>query len=415
MSIKIKFDPIFKKIFIFLVLIITAIYSLFLFWEYKQLDKVHKEQIKAYQRVVGRLVKEYPEKESEIVSDLIGTKKEDESYGDKILRKYGYTLEMDSSKNLIFKEYQSSYIISAAIILIIIITLNIVIVYFTGSYVFKNLEKISDVLEKFIKGNYKYDGDFTDEGMISVIASQLNQLGKNISFNYTKLENEKESSKALVTDISHQLKTPLASLSMCNSILEDNELSEDERKEFLEMSNKNINKLHALIDSLVNISRLEVAMIKLKPKENNLKDTILRAYNSAYVKARNKEININIAEIKDYIIRHDSKWTEEAIFNVLDNAIKYTEKGGEININLEETNNYIKINISDTGIGINKKEFNNIFKRFYRCKEHEKNNIEGSGVGLYLTRKILEDQGGSIIVKSKEGEGSKFILLLPKG
>ncbi|WP_066874508.1 sensor histidine kinase [Clostridium mediterraneense] len=414
MNIKMKFDPIFKKIFIFLVLIITAIYSLFLFWEYKQLDKVHKEQIKAYQRVVGSLVKEYPEKESEIVSNLIGTKKEDESYGDKILRKYGYTLEMDSSKDSIFKKYQSGYIRNTAIVLLVIIALNIMIVYLIGRYIFKNLEKISNILEKFIKGDYTYDGDFTEEGIISVIASQLNQLGKNISFNYTKLENEKESSKALVTDISHQLKTPLASLSMCNSILEDDELSEEERKEFLEMSNKNINKLHALINSLVNISRLEVAMIKLKPKENNLKDTILRAYNSAYIKARNKDININIAEIKDYIIKHDSKWTEEAIFNVLDNAIKYTEKDGEINIYLEETNNYIKINISDTGIGINKKEFNNIFKRFYRCKENEKNNIEGSGVGLYLTRKILEDQGGSIIVKSKEGEGSKFILFLRK-
>ena len=99
---------------------------------------------------------------------------------------------------------------------------------------------------------------------------------------------------------------------------------------------------------------------------------------------------------------------------MIDNGIKYTELGGKIIITMEESLNFIKINIEDNGSGIDKKEFNNIFKRFYRGKEHEKKGIEGSGVGLYLTRKIFEDQGGSILVKSKIGSGSKFTLMLPK-
>ena len=99
---------------------------------------------------------------------------------------------------------------------------------------------------------------------------------------------------------------------------------------------------------------------------------------------------------------------------MLDNAIKYNNKNGFVSLNTEESLNYIKVHVKDNGKGINKKEYNNIFKRFYRCKESEKSNIEGSGVGLYLTRKILEDQGGSIMVKSIEGEGSLFTLLLHK-
>lgn len=413
---KAVFEPKVKKFYVVFTIVVLLLIGSFMIFQNKQFKLIHNTQIKAYQRVVGNLVNKYPDEESRIVNELLFQENNDlEALGKEVLNKYGYNLDIKISEDPTFISYKNSYVINNIIAICIIVLVITFIMIFFIKYIFSYLERISNILDKFISGNLDYKDEFNEEGIVSIISSQLSQLGRNISFNYSKLEEEKESSKALVTDISHQLKTPLASISMCNSILEENGLTPQEKKEFFDMSNKNINKLHSLIDSLVNISRLEVAMIKLKPEENNLRNTVIKAYNSAYIKAKNKGIDIILEDInKDIIIKHDSKWTEEAIFNVLDNAIKYNNKDGFVSLNIEESLNYIKIHIKDNGKGINKKEYNNIFKRFYRCKEAEKSNIEGSGVGLYLTRKILEDQGGSIMVKSIEGVESLFTLLLPK-
>ncbi|SHH73121.1 Signal transduction histidine kinase [Clostridium collagenovorans DSM 3089] len=412
---KMVFEPKFKKICFLLSIIMIITASIFLVFQYENLNNIHREKIRTYERLIGTLVKQHPEDEIYIIESFFNESKEDSTYGAKILKKYGYSLENDIERQSSFRKIRRSYLRNNFIAIGSFLIIIFLVITYILLYLLKYLEKISSVLDDFIKGEFNYEDNLADEGIVNVIESQLNQLGRSVSFNYNKLESEKESSKSLVTDISHQLKTPLASLSMCNSILEEDELTKEEKKEFLDMSNKNISKLNALIDSLVNISRLEVAMIKLNPQKNNLRDTILKAYNSAYIKAKHKNIDIVLGDIEEYTItKHDKKWTEEAIFNVLENAIKYSNKSEKIYLDVEDSLNYIKINIKDNGIGISKNEFNNIFKRFYRGKEVEKLEIEGSGVGLYLTRKILEDQSGSIMVKSEKGKGSTFSLFLPK-
>lgn len=394
-----------------IVILLMLIAAWGVFQNYK-LEKIYAEKAEVYKQVVGALASKYPNDEAIILNSIFNYDDKNKEYGEKILNKYGYTNEIIES--LASDKNVNEYMIGNIIFIIIVFLVSSVDIFIMCFYVFKHLYKISQTLTNYVDGNFEYKDDFSEEGIVNIIDNQLAILGKNISNTYDKLENEKEDSKALVTDISHQLKTPLASLSMCNSILEDDELTLDEKHEFLAMSNKNISKLQNLIECLVNISRLEAAMIKLKPVKSSLKDTVIKAYNSAYIKAQNKNIDIILEILKDYQIVHDNKWTEEAIFNVIDNGIKYTEPGGKIIITMEESLNFIKINIEDNGSGIDKNEFNNIFKRFYRGKEHEKKGIEGSGVGLYLTRKIFEDQGGSILVKSKIGSGSKFTLMLPK-
>lgn len=291
---------------------------------------------------------------------------------------------------------------------------NVALLIMIFKRTFKYLDRVSGALNNFIKGNYSYNTYDLDEGIVAKVSNQLSHLGNSIELEHNKLIDEKESSKALVTDISHQLKTPLASLKMCNDILLDEDLDVEERKEFLDSSQKGITKLEYLVDALVNISRLEADMIKINPVENSIKETLTKAINSVYIKALDKNIDIEVAEFKDYIIPHDDKWTEEAIFNVLENSVKYTENGGKVEISVSENINYVTINIKDNGIGIKKEEFNNIFKRFYRGKAQAVKKIEGSGVGLYLTRKILEEQGGNIMVKERIQDGSEFVILLRK-
>lgn len=403
-----------RKIYAVFVVILISLSVIFIIFQNSQLNYLYEERLNSYERVVGYLVDKYPESEIEIVNSLISEGEVLESQGEKILKKYGYESGKAIGFDNSFIDVKDKFITRSMIfILAIFIVMMLIIVKFT-KVIFGYLFSISNVLSRFIDGDYEYDDEFNEEGIVNIIGNQLCTLGKNISTKYAKLEDEKESAKSLVTDISHQLKTPLSSLTMCNDLLTEEELSAEERKEFLQISRKNINKLHGLIDSLVNISRLEAAMIKLRPVNNNIKDTILNAYNNAYVKARNKGIALEINNIFDEQIYHDRKWTEEAIFNVIDNGIKYAEEGSRIVISMEDSLNYLKISIADNGHGIDKKDFNNIFKRFYRGRKYLESEIEGAGVGLYLTRKILEDQGGNIFVKSKVGQGSKFTILLPK-
>ena len=156
-------------------------------------------------------------------------------------------------------------------------------------------------------------------------------------------------------------------------------------------------------------------MIRLKPENKSLKRTLTQAVNSIYMKAYEKQIDISMEEFTDIRLPHDSRWTEEVIVNILDNAVKYSPSKTAITIRVSELLSYVMIEIQDQGIGISPSEFQNIFKRFYRGNSPEIKDTNGSGVGLYLARKIIEQQGGTICAKSSGSHtGSNFILTLPK-
>ncbi|MCI9975015.1 HAMP domain-containing histidine kinase [Clostridioides difficile] len=404
------------------VLIITLMFILF---EYNRLHKLYEYQIKNTQSIVGVLIDKYPNDEIDIVKSIYNSDYSKVDIGEKAFKKFGYGLENKMSNDKNFGLYLKSFFRESVLIFLVMFIVVTSIIYYFIRYINKRLSKIYFIVDKMSQENYLKDttdledtgylveyNEYFKEGTFSKINNCLYELNRSLKIKFIKLEKEKESVKSLVTDISHQLKTPLASLKLYNTLLIEEELDEDEAQEFLLTNKNSINKLENLINSLVNISRLEISMINIKKEDNDIKNTILNAIKSVVPKAKIKNITLNINEFDSMIIPHDKKWTEESIFNVLDNAVKYTQINGEINISVEETVNYFKIIIEDNGSGIKKSEFNNIFKRFYRGISEEVESIEGSGVGLYLSRKILEEQGGNIIVSSKVGVGSKFSLFL---
>ncbi|MEG0309016.1 MAG: HAMP domain-containing sensor histidine kinase [Clostridium sp.] len=411
----IKDEPLIKRTIICITIIMISVYGAFIAFQMRQLNTIHKKQIETFQRVVGTVAKEYPEKEAEIVKSIFEVQQKDtQKLGADILKKYGYDIEVEMLNDNTFLDYRTGLVEMNIWIVVLILILNIILLFMVFRKVILYFNRVSGALDNFIKGDYRGDKYDLDKGVVSRVSNQLKQVGNSIALRHDKLMDEKENSQALVTDISHQLKTPLSSLKMCNSLLLEEELDDIERKEFLDSSRVSIGKLECLIDSLVNISRLEANMIKIKPVSCSVKNTLTSAINGVYMKALDKEIEIELDEFEDQLVPHDSKWTEEAIFNVLENGVKYTNVGGNIKINVSDTVNYIRISIKDNGVGINKIEFNDIFKRFYRGKTKDIKSVEGSGVGLYLTRKILEEQGGSVMVKSTFGIGSEFTILLRK-
>lgn len=405
-------EPIVKRISIYMGIGLITILFIFSMNQYNNLKNIYLEQLNINKKIVGSIVSEHPELEADIVNSIYINDKDYSGLGEKVLKKYGYDKNYKMIENINFQQHIKYFLVNNLIVFVGIIILIMLIMCNLMKYVFNKLDKVSKNVECIIHGKYNIKDDFKEEGIFNIIHSDLNKLSKSINVKIKDLDKEKENIKELVTDISHQLKTPLASLKLYNSLLLEEDLDEEDRTEFLKTSSMSINKLQSLIESLVNISRLETSMISIKKENKNIKSTIIKAIESAKPKAINKCISINLNDFDDKIVPHDSKWTEECIFNILDNAVKYTNLKGKIDIYVQDAINFIRIDIKDNGIGIDKNEFNNIFKRFYRSEEVQE--LEGSGVGLYLSRKILESQGGNIIVSSQKGEGSKFSLFLTK-
>lgn len=282
--------------------------------------------------------------------------------------------------------------------------------------VYKSFEMLETYMSEFEDGNYKYQisKGALKEGIHSQLLGQLENLGRTFDLMKEQMVDEKENTKALVTDISHQLKTPLSALKMSFELINDDQVGESEKEEFLERAHKEVKKMDNLLDSLTNLSRLEADLIQICPVEASLKETIVKAVNSLYMKAFDKKIEIELKPFEDMMIPHDPKWTGEAFVNVLDNAVKYSDPGQSIEIRVVPQITYVVIEIEDQGIGIPKSEYQNIFKRFYRIKTSRVNETEGSGVGLYLVRRILEEQGGNVRAIPGKERGTIFQMVLEK-
>ncbi|WP_297437867.1 sensor histidine kinase KdpD [uncultured Clostridium sp.] len=248
------------------------------------------------------------------------------------------------------------------------------------------------------------------ETLVSKIEGKFKLLFERFEAINKSCLSEKESVKGLIGDISHQVKTPMANIKIYNETMISRELSKLERDKFLVLMGEQIEKIDWLTKGLVKLSRLETGAIDIKSESNSLKDTIASIIGQVYIKTMDRDIEIEVDFEDDINIYYDKKWTEEAIYNIVDNAVKYSDEESIISIKVEKGDIFTCISIENQGIGIKIEDLNNIFKRFFRCESSR--NIEGVGVGLYLSRDIVERQGGFIKVESVYGKHTKFSIYL---
>lgn len=232
----------------------------------------------------------------------------------------------------------------------------------------------------------------------------LEQIGQ-------KSKAERESVLSLMSDVSHQLKTPLASLTLHLDLAGDPSIADDERAAFLEECKKQTAKIGWLTDALFKMARLESGLIAVKKTSADLAKTARDAVLSVQAQAAAKGLTVLVNVPDTLTLAHDSVWTKEAIVNILDNAVKYTDVGC-ITITLEQGAIYTSVNIADTGIGLAAEEYAKVFARFYRVRNIETQRVEGTGLGLTIAREILRQQGGNITVASEPGRGSTFSIFL---
>lgn len=252
--------------------------------------------------------------------------------------------------------------------------------------------------------------DDIDDTYISQIYHQLNRLYDVLQMQQSSIEKEKSKVQSFVSDISHQLKTPLTNLHLLQEALKQPGILREEYRDCLEKQGKQLDKIDFLIRALLKTSQLENGLIQIQPRETSIGQTILSALEGILVPAEKKDIEVYYDNTTDYIVLHDPKWTSEALFNVMENAIKYTPQNGKLTILLNRTEKYIKISIRDTGIGIPPADLSNIFIRFWRGST---NISEGNGIGLYLCKQIITLQHGYILVNSTVNSGSEFEIFIP--
>lgn len=249
-----------------------------------------------------------------------------------------------------------------------------------------------------------------EDSQVYKVQGKLLQYYEQMQEGQRQSHQDKQMIQELVSDISHQVKTPIANIQMFTDLMKQHQMTEEKRAEFLHTMEIQINKLDFLMQSLIKMSRLETGTFQMNMEENNLYDTIALAINGIWEMADRKEIQINVDCDNCFMIKHDRKWTVEALGNLLDNAVKYTPEGGKVEITVRPWQFYTRIDISDTGIGIASEHYHEIFKRFYRVQEVAA--VSGVGLGLYLARTIITQQRGYISVKSKLGEGTTFSVFL---
>lgn len=271
----------------------------------------------------------------------------------------------------------------------------------------KMLEQMDHMLEQTWEGSFQES--VYDESMLSHIETKLAHYLAASEVSARNLTEEKEKIKQLIADISHQTKTPIANLLLYVQMLEEKELPQEEQA-FVQEINRQAQKLNFLIGSLVKTSRLETGMLVLHPKWEEVDSMLEEVIRQLAAKAQRKGQTIEFAPGSCFAW-FDRKWTVEAIYNIVDNAVKYTPDGGKIKLVLTAAELFVRIEIMDTGIGIKEEETVKIFQRFYRGSHTS--GQEGVGIGLYLARQILAGENGYIKVKSVVGGGSSFFVYLP--
>lgn len=402
-----------KETLLFSALVLTGAVLFSVFGLYV-IREAYRHEIHTVQNLAGRMLVEYPETENAFLEALADMDRTDSGTGSALLERYGYDEQKKIEENRryqhtiqFFRRYLAVFVIAAL----------------AGGYCFDRLsvrkkkrqeEQILSVLEDCLSGDFKFldDGEALKRLGNRQFADTLEKVGRKLQLKSELLEAEHDDTKSLVTDISHQLRTPLGALRVC-FLLYGEAQDEAEKEEFGERCEMQMDKLEALTEALGSISRLETHMIRLQPEEVSFTELLAGAVNTVYHKALAKQIAVEVDELEEISLFLDKKWTTEAISNVLDNAVKYSPAGSRIFVRVWKLFNFVRVEIEDQGIGIPKREWNQIFRRFYRGDSDFVKKEDGTGIGLYLARKIIEEGGGTISVRQAKEKGSIFVIQLP--
>lgn len=413
-----------RDLFIYIATICIIIILLIIFTIY-YIQQNYKESLYTYtNQVIAKIVEKYPDQEEEIIKEIFlnDTSSENANIGsnnledlnnlnyidnmdnsdnsqntEDILSKYGFDAETIDIENRNFEIITKLIFIFSMIFAIGIV--GIILVY--TIYIRKQNQKLKNLdnyCKKILKGNYLLDLKEEDESDFSKLKNDIYDMTVMLKEKNGLLEKNNKDIEKLIADISHQLKTPLTSLNLINDILYT-DLPEEKKIEFLDSSQKELEKINWLIKTVLNIAKLDSKTLILAKNNENAYNLCLEVKNNFKAMCEIHHANIEIVSNKEETINCDKKWTIEAMNNIVKNAIEHGAKN--ITIKIEENTIYTKIIIRDNGEGIDKEDLGHIFDRFYKAKNSKESSL---GIGLAFCKSIIRNQDGDIRVKSSKKE-----------
>lgn len=397
-----------ELILIEIIVLIIGIVSILLLNKYSY--ETYKEAIiENNLYIIDSIISKHPELENEVIDGIINHDiSASESY--EILNKYGLdrldTVDYLNNNSYINKTIRKYNIIYISILIIIVF--SILIIYINKIY--NKIRKLSIYANDILNNKYNMDIREYSEGDISNLKNDLYKMTIKLKEQNELSLKDKIYLQDTLSDISHQLKTPLTSMYVINELLYDDKLDKSLKKELLNKSKKGLERIEWLITSLLKMSRLDSGSEKLILERVKLINIINKTIEPIRIPLELKNINLNVSCNSDIKVNVDVNWTTEALINILKNAMEHTLENGNINIVCSDNPLYTMISISDDGCGISKKDLPHIFERFYKGMS----NKESIGIGLNMSKKIIESENGNISVKSKENEGTTFIIKLFK-
>jgi signal transduction histidine kinase len=393
-------------------IILTLLLTIFLILQVG-MNKIYIEKQKQdYINIIGgmfsKIVKIDPKLEKELIPLVSGNISDsDKEYGSNFLKEYGITKTLN---NNLFPSItdNSGIVILSFILSCILLVLN----YINYSYFFKKIRKITLATKKILDDDYTYLINEDKEGDFSKLAIEFSNVRRIIKNNINNTQQEKQHLVDLLQNMSHQLKTKLATMILYNDILLNRKLTEEQRIKFLQDNSNQLNNMNIMVQRVLKLAKLDAKTVEFSKVEESLNQTLKEVIYSFEEFANNKNVSLEVNNGIKLILLQDKFWLKEAFSNIIKNCIEHTPKYGTVKVDLLSTPAYYRVIISDTGNGIDQSDIPNIFNRFYKSKNSNKK--DSIGIGLSISKLIIESHNGYIDVKSDKGKGTSFIITFMK-
>ena len=383
------------------IIIFLITFSILIYKQYKTYTYNFNQKIAG---IIDNVLEKYPDIEKREIVEILNSS---DKTNNEILREYGIELDKDSVILENNTDFQKFIIIDVSTLIVFILILSIIVFKYNHSES-KKINEITKYIEEINRGNYKLNIEENTEDELSILKNELYKITIMLKEVAENSQKDKTTLKDSLSDISHQIKTPITSiLIMLDNILSDENMPEDIKKDFIKDIKREIINIKFLVESILKLSKIDSNSIKFIKKEVFIKDIINEAVKNVSMLSELKNIEIIVSGDDSIKTICDLKWQVEAITNILKNCIEHSYENKKIYINYNQNNMYIELKIEDNGTGIDAKDLPHIFERFYKGKNSSSDSV---GIGLALSKSIIESNNGYIQVDSELNKGTTFII-----
>lgn len=393
--------------------ILTLLLTIFMIlqvWMYNgYIQKQKEDYIDIIGNIISKTIELDPKLEKELIPLVTGNiSSNDKKVARDTLKEYGIS---NTLNNDLFPNLTTNY--NIIVLSFTLCCLLIILNYFQYNHFFNKVRKLTLAANKIIDEEYTYLINEDKEGDFSKLAVEFSNIRRIIKNNISNTQKEKQYLVDLLQNISHQFKTKLATMILYNDILLNRKITEEQRIKFLQDNSTQLNNMNVMIQSILKLAKLDANTIEFNKKEDSLNQTVKEVVYSLGEFAKERDIELKLSDYENIILLQDKFWLKEGFNNIIKNCIEHTSPKGIVKVTIESNiSSFDKVIIEDRGEGIEQSEIPNIFNRFYKSKNSNK--TDSVGIGLAISKSIIESHNGYIDVKSEKGIGTKFIITFIK-